>query len=453
MERKTWLTVLATIGATVAVMQIVPQITKSASGDANNGLIALLQGAGKNLLRGVTNVTDGMRGSDTTNYSNSTNSASGSIAPLLSTAEEYVTQGKTKIEQGDYQTALQYFNQAVALDPKLLDAYYNRANLKASKLQDTAGALADCDRTIQIDPQSAWAYSNRGYMRVEYSTNYQGALADYNKAVALDPKYAFAYSSRAYLKSAKLNDIKGALADYNKAIELDPKDAYAYNGRAYLKEHKLKDYQGAVADYSKSITIAPNSADVYTYRGNIKYLYLQDIPGAQADYNKAIKLDPKYADAYSSLAIIQHQSFQNTTAALANFNKAIELQPTAVDSYYNRGDLFYGMDDKQTAISDFQKVVQLNSDEQLKDIANGVINLEKKSFDAAIANFNSAIKLNVQTPDAHKYRGLVYQGQGNKTAARADWLKAAQLYQQFKYTSDYNLVQKWLKNLDSTTTK
>jgi tetratricopeptide (TPR) repeat protein len=413
MRRNSWLVGVATIGAIVTISQVVPQIRKSIPivSDANRGLISILRDIGSYVLQKGVRTFGSFSISPESPIRTSVNTSVNA-----SNASDYVTQGNTSIAQGDDQGALASFNQAIATDAKLLDAYYHRAKLKAEKLQDKAGAIADCDQMIALEPQNTWAYSNRGYMKVEYTTDFQGALADYNKSIALDPKYTFAYNSRAYLKSTKLNDVAGGLADYNKSIEIDPKDVFAYNARAYLKEQKLQDFKGALADY-----------------------------------NQAIALNPKSADAYSSRANLQYQGFQDTLSGIADYSKLIELNPSAVINYYNRGDLLYGMGDKVGALQDFQKVLLLDNTGKLGTVASGIIQLEKKSFDRAIADFDLAVQLDAQSPDIYKYRGLAHQQKGNKPSTLQDWRKAAQLYQKSKQVADYKLVQKWLQDLGETT--
>jgi tetratricopeptide (TPR) repeat protein len=43
-------------------------------------------------------------------------------------------------------------------------------------------------------------------------------------------------------------------------------------------------------------------------------------------------------------------------------NKAIELQPDYVDPYYNRGDTYVKKGEKEKAIADFNKFLELSND-------------------------------------------------------------------------------------------
>ncbi len=83
------------------------------------------------------------------------------------------------------QAELAEFDREIQLNPNDADAYYNRGNLKYTKLKDPQGALADFDRAIQLNPNLAYAYNNRGILKKDKLNDTQGALADLNQAARL----------------------------------------------------------------------------------------------------------------------------------------------------------------------------------------------------------------------------------------------------------------------------
>ena len=48
-----------------------------------------------------------------------------------------------------------------------------------------------------------------------------------------------------------------------------------------------------------------------------------------------------------------------TTKSLADYDRAIQLNPNYADAYNNRGNLKSTLDDKQSAIQDYQKAADL----------------------------------------------------------------------------------------------
>jgi tetratricopeptide (TPR) repeat protein len=61
-----------------------------------------------------------------------------------------------------------------------------------------------------IKLKDAPAYFDRATLKHTKLNDFKGALNDYNQAISLNPKYSAAYSNRANLKNDELNDTKGA---------------------------------------------------------------------------------------------------------------------------------------------------------------------------------------------------------------------------------------------------
>lgn len=132
--------------------------------------------------------------------------------------------------------------------------------------QDYRGAVSDYDRAIAIDPKLAQAYNNRGFVKAGQLQDYRGGLADMNRAIALDPKLADAYRNRAELKTQALHDVRGGLADYNQAIQLNPRYGLAYGSRGILKHDILNDKSGGIADLRQAIKLFQQQGDTNNYQ-------------------------------------------------------------------------------------------------------------------------------------------------------------------------------------------
>ncbi|MDR1912749.1 MAG: tetratricopeptide repeat protein [Helicobacteraceae bacterium] len=61
---------------------------------------------------------------------------------------------------GDYETAIEYFTQAIKEDPKRVDAYVLRSSVYES-LGDYESAIADLSAVIKLSPNDGSAYNNR----------------------------------------------------------------------------------------------------------------------------------------------------------------------------------------------------------------------------------------------------------------------------------------------------
>ena len=236
-------------------------------------------------------------------------------------AEAFFKQGfEHLIEEKDYESAIEDFNQAIRLNPKYSRAYNGRG-LAYSGQGDYGRAIADYNESLRLNNSEPWlVYRNRGNVYLDQE-DYGRAIADYNEAIRLNPNYAHAYNSRG-LAYSRQGDEGRAIADYNEAIRLNPDLAIPYNNRGWTY-YLQGDYQKAIADCNEAIRLNPDLAIPYETRGNA-YAGQGDYGRAIADFNEAIRLDTEFAFAYFSRGII-YQKQGNNRQALADFRKAADL--------------------------------------------------------------------------------------------------------------------------------
>ena len=132
---------------------------------------------------------------------------------------------------GDYDKALEYCDQAIALDSVKSDYLYQKANIL-----DNAGRSKEAIRVmgeyIANNPDMAEGYYRRGWFE-DHSGNVEEAIEDYTMAITLEPNEAYAYLNRGVLYRLKGENAK-AESDFKQVVCLDsiPEDAecsfYAY---------------------------------------------------------------------------------------------------------------------------------------------------------------------------------------------------------------------------------
>lgn len=132
---------------------------------------------------------------------------------------------------GDYDKALEYCNQAIALDSVKANYLYEKANIldNAGRTQEAIKTMSDY---IANTPDEPAGYYQRGWFK-DHSGDIEGALEDYTMAITLQPNVAYAYLNRGVLYRLKGENAK-AESDFKKVVRLDsiPEDAecsfYAY---------------------------------------------------------------------------------------------------------------------------------------------------------------------------------------------------------------------------------
>jgi Flp pilus assembly protein TadD len=168
-------------------------------------------------------------------------------------AEAYNKRGNAYRNNGDYDKAIEEFNQALRLNPNYAEAYSNRG--------------------------AAWGATG----------DYDKAIEDFSEAIRLNPDYANAYYNRGITWGTK-GDYDKAIEDYSQALRLNPGDAGVYYNRGNAWGSK-EDYDKAIADFTEAIRLNPGLAEAYYSRGLI-YAIKEDYDRALADWEKALQLNP-----------------------------------------------------------------------------------------------------------------------------------------------------------------
>ena len=192
--------------------------------------------------------------------------------------------GNRQFQAGAYDKAIPLFDEAIRANPRLPEAYYNRAYAYLRSGRPDF-AIRDCDEAIELRPDYAEAYNIRGvaYGRIN---RYDISFRNYDEAIKLNPKYAEAYNNRGNACVAT-GRFEQAIADYGEAIRWRPDfaEAYCNRGNARVATDRL----AAVKDYTEAIRLKPDYAAPYRDRAAAWY-YMKEYDKAAADVETLQKL-------------------------------------------------------------------------------------------------------------------------------------------------------------------
>ena len=104
----------------------------------------------------------------------------------------------------------------------------------------------------------------------------------------------------------------------------------------------------------------------------------------------------------------------------------IKPQPTALE-FQNRANLYVTKGEFDSAIADYNKVIEMKSADASVFLNRGLAYLGKKNYDLAIGDFDKAIEMNPKESAAYFNRGDSYEKSGNIEKAMADYQKASEL--------------------------
>jgi predicted O-linked N-acetylglucosamine transferase (SPINDLY family) len=114
-------------------------------------------------------------------------------------AESFVNRGFALQSLNQPAEALASFEQALALEPRNVQALYRRG-VMLNELGRTDEALATYDRVLAMAPGHVEALNNRGYIWWLNKKQWAPAIADLEKALALDPELPYGQGAVLHLK-------------------------------------------------------------------------------------------------------------------------------------------------------------------------------------------------------------------------------------------------------------
>ena len=173
--------------------------------------------------------------------------------PNPNDATALFTRGIAYDNLGEYDLAIQEYDQAIRLKPSDPRAYYNRGLDYANKSQFER-AIQDYDQAVRLDPGNANGFVSRG-VAYDGLGQYDRAIQDYDQAIRLNPSFALAFVDRG-IAYANKEQYARAIQDYDQALRLNPNDMDALYNRGQAKRAS-GDIAGGDADIAKARPFGP----------------------------------------------------------------------------------------------------------------------------------------------------------------------------------------------------
>src|SRR5215510_13623432 len=210
-------------------------------------------------------------------------------------------------------------------------AFYKRANGYYERGQYDR-AIEDYNQAIRLNPNHANAFSNRG---VAYGRkgDYDRAVENYDEAIRLNPKHAAALYGRGNAYRRK-GDYDRAIENYDEALRLNPKHANALYNRGNAYRHK-GDYDRAIENYDEAIELNPKHVDAFSNRGLARF-YQGQFAAAVPDLSQALKFTPTNLYRILLLYLAQARAGSHAQDGLAQATLGLDLKdwPGPIVSLY-----------------------------------------------------------------------------------------------------------------------
>jgi TolB-like protein/Flp pilus assembly protein TadD/class 3 adenylate cyclase len=272
--------------------------------------------------------------------------------------------------------AINYYNQALAKDPKYAIAYAGIANCyvllqeysKLTAAEAFPKAQAAAARALAIDDNLGEAHAALALVMVDADFNFTGAKEEFERAIELNPNSSDAHYFFGISVLLPLGQFDQAIAEIKHAIALDPFSVIinANLGIAYIMARR---YPEAIAQLRKTAELDPNSRQVH-HRLGTALLLSGDVPGAIAEYEKGRESARKegqgreyYADVF--LAHLYGVS-GNREKALKMSGEARQLEDRVGVWAYGYALIQIGLDNKEQAIDWLERSYQAKEQAWIK---------------------------------------------------------------------------------------
>jgi TolB-like protein/tetratricopeptide (TPR) repeat protein len=268
--------------------------------------------------------------------------------------------------------AADYFNQAIAADPKYALAYVGLADSYVLMPLYGAGTPRDCypkaktaaKKALGLDDALAEAHNSLAQVHCYYDFDFSEATKEFQRAIELNPNYATArqwYGNSDLVALARFDE---AIAEVKRAIELDPL-SLVINTDLGTTYYRARRYDEAIDQLRKTLEMDPgfyyarwNLGSVLTAKGALD--------AAIAEYQKAREL----SDNPLMLGLLAHAYglSGNKAEAMKILDQLATLSKERYVSAYTFALAYLGLGDKEEALRGLEKSYQDRAGDALRYI-------------------------------------------------------------------------------------
>ena len=166
----------------------------------------------------------------------------------------------------------------------------------------------------------------------------------------------------------------------------------------------------SIQEYKKALSIDYKNAVIHLNLA-LTYLKKNDITSAISELNLAIKFEPQSVEPHAILALLYFSQDKNELAtseyeiALRNASK---LEPKNIEIYKSLGAVYLRQNKLKEAENTFKFILDLSPQDSESHFYLANIYDELKNRQAAIGELNKTLELNYDYPEALNYLGYIY---------------------------------------------
>jgi TolB-like protein/Flp pilus assembly protein TadD len=254
----------------------------------------------------------------------------------------------------DLQKAIEFFQQAIALDPNYALAYTGLAD--AFALLPTYGTTPPREvmpkareaalKALSLDDQLAEAYISLGLVLNYYDYDFAGAEARFKRAIELNPNSATARHFYGNLLISDASRHEEAIAELRRALEIDPLSPLI-NRQLAIALFYARRYDDAITQLEKTLELDPNFAPAYNMLSNVYQL--------KGDYARSVEALAKHQELIgeSQNAVLTRESFAR--GGWHGFLRTMTGEQRPNFTSYSLATFYVALGEKDKAISELEQ--------------------------------------------------------------------------------------------------
>ncbi len=316
-------------------------------------------------------------------------------------AEHHYSLGTLYTKKGEWSAAVESYQKAIALNPKMAKAYRDLARAQ-TQLGDKKQSAEHLLKAISLDNEnvSAAEYLELGTNLVSWGKQ-SSALTCYRRAIAKQPDLIAAYLGLGELL-VQMGARPEAIACYVEGLKYGQNDPKLYYRLGSLYRLQSQ-WSQATLCYQRATQYDPNNNAAFHQLGEV--LTHQELwSEAIVAYRQAIRLDPDFSWSYNNLgyALIQ---LSHWSEAIPIYQQAIKLNPQFPWSYYNLAEAHGKLNQWDRAVDFYQQAAKIKPDLpkiQLQ-LGDALFRRSQQDREVALKHFQLAIKQNPDDPEVYHH--------------------------------------------------
>lgn len=368
---------------------------------------------------------------------------------------KFLESGKKFMDRGEYSSAAIEFRNALKVDPRFAEAYYQLAQAELAQ-EHWTGAYNALQQTIELAPARSDARLDRARLYLgahefpqamddasfvvqNEPSNPEGyrllggalagedkkeeALAAFQRVIVLRPDAAKGYLDVAVTEVAlrRMNDAEKAL---KKAVELNPNldQAYADLANFYCLQKKLPEaertLQEGIQQNPQSVFLRLSQAELLASQGK------KD--GAFAVLDQLVRQQPKSIEAALAVAAFCLRR-GDRERALAEYRRGLNLDPKNLVLQKQLEDSFLTLGDTSTAAELDATLMKSDASDVNVRLNHGRLLLAQGKAQDAVALLQKLTSDAADSSQVHYFLAIAYSRDGDRSQADAELHRALSL--------------------------